>query len=63
MGFHRLTATDLIGYKGNRTPKEAAAIAVCLATLDSFGPTGGFFFKEDADTRPPRCLTAAHQRC
>jgi NAD(P)-dependent dehydrogenase (short-subunit alcohol dehydrogenase family) len=51
-----LTATDLTGHKGNRTPREAAAVAVRLATLDSFGPTGGFFFNENANTCPPRHL-------
>ncbi len=49
-----LTATDLNGHMGNRTPKQAAAVAVRLATLDRFGPTGGFFFNEGADTRPPK---------
>ncbi|MBC7681433.1 MAG: SDR family oxidoreductase [Ferruginibacter sp.] len=48
-----LTATDLTGHKGHRTPKQAAAIAVHLATLDSFGPTGGFYFNEDI-AKPPR---------
>lgn len=38
-----LTATDLTGHMGQRSPKEAAAIAVQLATLDPLGPTGGFF--------------------
>lgn len=49
-----LTATDLNGHMGGRTPADAAAIAVRLATLDRFGPTGGFFLNENADTRPPR---------
>ncbi len=49
-----LTATDLTGHMGSRTPREAAAIAVRLATLDRFGPTGGFFRNDNADTRPPR---------
>jgi NAD(P)-dependent dehydrogenase (short-subunit alcohol dehydrogenase family) len=49
-----LTATDLNGHMGNRSPRDAAAIAVRLATLDRFGPTGGFFLNENADTRPPR---------
>ena len=48
-----LTATDLTGHRGNRTPKQAAAMAVHLATLDNFGPTGGFYFNEDIDS-PPR---------
>lgn len=47
-----LTATDLTGNKGRRTPKQAAAIAVHLATLDNFGPTGGFFFNEDIEKLP-----------
>ena len=38
-----LTATDLTGHMGKRTTDEAATIAVRLATLDAFGPTGGFF--------------------
>ncbi len=37
------TATDLNGHSGPRTVKEAAAIAVALATLGPMGPTGGFF--------------------
>ena len=38
-----LTATDLTGQMGERTPEFAAAIAVRLATVDGLGPTGGFF--------------------
>lgn len=40
-----LTDTDLGGGSpmATRTPEEAAAIAVHLATLNDFGPTGGFF--------------------
>jgi NAD(P)-dependent dehydrogenase (short-subunit alcohol dehydrogenase family) len=34
------TATDLNGHRGTRTPKQAAAIAVRLATLGPDGPTG-----------------------
>jgi NAD(P)-dependent dehydrogenase (short-subunit alcohol dehydrogenase family) len=49
-----LTATDLNGHMGSRAPRDAAAIAIRLATLDKFGPTGGFFLNENADTRPPR---------
>ncbi len=49
-----LTATDLNGHIGNRTPRDAAAIAVRLATLDGFGPTGGFFLNDNADPRPAR---------
>lgn len=49
-----LTATDLTGHMGSRTPCNAAPIAVRLATLDGFGPTGGFFLNDSADTRPTR---------
>ncbi len=49
-----LTATDLNGHMGHRSPVEAAAIAVRLATLDNLGPTGGFFLNDDSDPRPPR---------
>jgi NAD(P)-dependent dehydrogenase (short-subunit alcohol dehydrogenase family) len=35
-----LTATDLNNHRGTRTPEEAAAIAVRLATLGADGPTG-----------------------
>ena len=38
-----LTATDLTGQAGSRTPKDAARVAVELATLDSAGPNAGFF--------------------
>lgn len=38
-----LTATDLTGDMGDRTPEEAARVAVALATLGPLGPTGGFF--------------------
>lgn len=48
-----LTATDLTGHRGVRTPKQAAATAVHLATLDMFGPTGGFYFNDDINN-PPR---------
>ncbi len=37
------TATDLNGHTGHRTVKEAAKVAVDLATLSPIGPTGGFF--------------------
>lgn len=47
-----LTATDLTGNKGNRTPVQAAVLAVRLAMLDNFGPTGGFFFNEDIEKFP-----------
>ena len=49
-----LTATDLNGHMGPRTPEEGARIAVHLATLDNFGPTGGFFHETSANPRPPR---------
>ena len=38
-----LTATDLTGHMGDRSPEEAAAVAVELATLGRLGPTCGFF--------------------
>ncbi len=37
------TATDLNGHSGPRTVKQAATIAVHLATLPADGPTGGYF--------------------
>ncbi|WP_207755396.1 SDR family NAD(P)-dependent oxidoreductase [Nonomuraea cypriaca] len=37
------TATDLTGHRGTRTVEEGARVIVDLATLDSAGPTGGFF--------------------
>ncbi|MFG1841734.1 SDR family oxidoreductase [Micromonospora sp. NPDC049175] len=43
-------ATDLNGFRGIRTPKQGAAIAIRLATLPDDGPTGGFF--EDAGVVP-----------
>lgn len=49
-----LTATDLTGHLGSRTPAQAAAVAVRLATLDKLGPTGGFFLNDDIALRPPR---------
>ena len=48
-----LTATDLNGHMGQRSPEEGARIAVHLATLDNFGPTGGFFHDTSANPRPP----------
>lgn len=39
-----LTATDLTGHMGNRTPDEAAVVAVELATIGALGPTGGFYY-------------------
>ncbi|MFB7874281.1 hypothetical protein ACFC06_03445 [Nocardia sp. NPDC056064] len=44
------TATDLNGFRGDRTPQQGAAIAIRLATLPDGGPTGGFF--DDAGTVP-----------
>ncbi|MFI7220391.1 SDR family oxidoreductase [Micromonospora maritima] len=44
------TATDLNGFRGVRTPRQGAAIAIRLATLPDEGPTGGFF--EDAGVVP-----------
>ena len=38
-----LTATDLTGHMGDRSPEEAAAVAVELATSGRLGPTCGFF--------------------
>lgn len=38
-----LTATDLTGGMGTRTPEEAARVAVTLATLGPLGPTAGFY--------------------
>jgi NAD(P)-dependent dehydrogenase (short-subunit alcohol dehydrogenase family) len=37
------TATDLNGYRGRRTVRQAAEIIVRLATLDADGPTAGYF--------------------
>ncbi|HEX3496006.1 MAG TPA: SDR family NAD(P)-dependent oxidoreductase, partial [Methylocella sp.] len=37
------TATDLNGHRGHRTVQQAAEIIVRLATLDSSGPTAGYF--------------------
>jgi NAD(P)-dependent dehydrogenase (short-subunit alcohol dehydrogenase family) len=42
-GCPGLTATDLSGFLGSRTPQQGAAIAIHLATLPDDGPTGGFF--------------------
>jgi NAD(P)-dependent dehydrogenase (short-subunit alcohol dehydrogenase family) len=36
-------ATDLNGFRGTRTPREGAQVALQLATLPDDGPTGGFF--------------------
>lgn len=43
-------ATDLNGFRGVRSPKEGAAVAIRLATLPEDGPTGGFF--EDTGVVP-----------
>ncbi|WP_043660898.1 SDR family NAD(P)-dependent oxidoreductase [Nocardia thailandica] len=45
-----LTATDFTGFRGDRTPRQAAAIAIRLATLPDDGPTGRFL--DDAGTVP-----------
>ncbi|MBT2289925.1 SDR family oxidoreductase [Paenibacillus albidus] len=37
------TATDLNGFTGPRTVKQAADVIIRLATLPEDGPTGGFF--------------------
>jgi NAD(P)-dependent dehydrogenase (short-subunit alcohol dehydrogenase family) len=39
-------ATELNGFTGFRTPVEAAAIAIRLATLADDGPSGGFYNDE-----------------
>jgi NAD(P)-dependent dehydrogenase (short-subunit alcohol dehydrogenase family) len=49
-GCPGFTATDLNDFRGVRTPKQGAAIAIRLATLPVDGPTGGFF--EDAGVVP-----------
>jgi NAD(P)-dependent dehydrogenase (short-subunit alcohol dehydrogenase family) len=36
-------ATDFNNFSGHRTPEQGAAIAIHLATLDEYGPTGGLF--------------------
>ena len=41
-------ATDLNHHSGWRSPEQGAKIAVDLATLDSDGPTGGFFDENGA---------------
>jgi NAD(P)-dependent dehydrogenase (short-subunit alcohol dehydrogenase family) len=42
------TATDLNGHSGPRTPTQAAKVALHLATLDSEGPTAGYFDEDGA---------------
>lgn len=37
------TATDLKGNSGYRSVEQPASIVLKLATLNSYGPTGGFF--------------------
>ena len=44
-----LTATDLTGGMGNRSPGEAARVAVALATLGPLGPTAGFYHGAELD--------------
>lgn len=41
------TATDFNGHTGYRTVEQAAAGIVRLASLDTSGPTGGFFFEDE----------------
>jgi NAD(P)-dependent dehydrogenase (short-subunit alcohol dehydrogenase family) len=41
------TATDMNGHSGHRTVEQAAAGIVWLATLESSGPTGGFYFDQN----------------
>ncbi|GAA4314535.1 NAD(P)-dependent dehydrogenase (short-subunit alcohol dehydrogenase family) [Actinomadura luteofluorescens] len=43
-------ATDLNGFRGVRTARQGAAVAIHLATLPDNGPTGSFF--EDAGVVP-----------
>lgn len=40
------TATDINGHSGCRTVEQAAAGIVWLATQDTDGPTGGFYFEQ-----------------
>ncbi len=44
-----LTATDLTGGMGDRTPEEAARVPVTLATLGPLGPTAGFYHGTELD--------------
>ncbi|MFF0268081.1 SDR family oxidoreductase [Kribbella sp. NPDC004536] len=41
-GCPGFTATDLNGFRGTRTPQQAATIAIHLATLPNNSPTGTF---------------------
>ena len=43
-------ATDFNAFRGSRSPAQGAAIALRLATLDDFGPSGGAF--DDAGRLP-----------
>lgn len=47
-----LTHTDLGGASATQPPEVGARIAVELAQIDAFGPTGGFFRNKAADTLP-----------
>lgn len=49
-GCPGFTATDLNGFRGVRTPRQGAAIAIRLATLPDDGPTGEFH--DDAGAVP-----------
>jgi NAD(P)-dependent dehydrogenase (short-subunit alcohol dehydrogenase family) len=42
------TATDLNGFRGDRTPEQGAAIAIEMALLGPDGPTAGFVNDEGA---------------
>ena len=42
-----LTATDLTGHMGNRTPEDAIPAILELANIGMHGPTGGFFYWND----------------
>ncbi|MFC4048704.1 SDR family oxidoreductase [Actinomadura syzygii] len=50
LGCPGFCATDLNEFRGVRTAREGAQIAIRLATLPDDGPTGGFF--EDAGVVP-----------
>lgn len=49
-GCPGFVATDLNGFRGDRTPEQGAAIAIRLATLPDDATTGGFF--DDAGVVP-----------
>jgi hypothetical protein len=40
-------ATDFNGFRGTRTPRQAAVVALRLATLAADGPTGPVFQDEE----------------